>query len=93
MAKKKAKKVVKSEKKEVLVKGKHAEQLKMFQQKLGAIQAKQVELKIALVNAATASQAIIDFYVGAGEEATDYDSSRNIITVQKVQNVQKEDKA
>lgn len=80
---KKAKKRVDSEKKEVLVKGKHAEQLKMFQQKLGAIQAQQAQLKVALINAVNASQAIIDFYVGADEEATDYDSSRSIITIEK----------
>lgn len=71
-------------KREILIQGKHAKQLKALQQKIATIQNQQNQLVLANRETMGGVKALIDFYVEAGEQAIDYDSQRNVLTVQKV---------
>jgi len=70
--------------KEVLIQGKHAEQLLVLQQRQAQIRNQQNQLVLALRETQGGVRAIIDFYVGKGEQAVDYDAQRNMLSIEKL---------
>jgi len=70
--------------KEVLIQGKHAEQLLVLQQRQAQIQNQQNQLVLALRETQGGVRAIIGFYVGKGEQAVDYDAQRNMLSIEKL---------